>query len=125
MKYSMKASTIILGALLVVSINSCSKSDSDGTVTPPPPVTVNCSGVNPSFSAEVFPLIQAKCATSSCHNAGSTNKGGPLTSYDLINAKSATIKAQVTSGAMPQTGTLSTAEKNAIICWVNNGAANN
>src|SRR5690349_21334282 len=121
MRYNVNKSRYMIGLLMVLSVTSCSKSDSGGTVTPPPPVTTNCSGVNPSFSAEVFPLMQAKCATSGCHNAGSTNKGGPFTSYALINAKSGTIKAQVTSGAMPQTGTLTAAEKSAIICWVNNG----
>jgi hypothetical protein len=126
MKYCGKTGTFISGLLLVISVNSCSKSDSGGTVTPPPPpVTTNCSGINPSFSTEIFPLIQAKCATSGCHNAGSTNQGGPFTSYALINAKSANIKTQVASGAMPKTGSLTTAEKNTIICWVNNGAANN
>jgi hypothetical protein len=35
------------------------------------------------------------------------------------------IKPAVANGTMPKTGTLTTAQKNSIICWINNGAPNN
>ena len=44
----------------------------------------NCQGAANKFS-NVNPIIQSKCANSvSCHAAGSTNVGGPLTNYDLF-----------------------------------------
>ena len=116
---------------LVVAITitqfSCSKSDSDPNNNPTPnPNTINCSGVNPSFSTEVLPLIETKCAINSdCHGSGSTNTGGPLTNHAQINAKAANIKSQVTNGTMPKTGTISSAQKATIVCWVNGGALNN
>ncbi len=125
----MKKIPFICLALLAIGITvsqvGCSKK-SDSNVTPPPVNTITCTGINPGFAAEVLPLILTKCATNSgCHAAGSSNSGGPLTTYAQINARSSNIKSQVSSGAMPKSGSLSTAEKNTIVCWVGNGALNN
>ena len=115
----------LLATAITVSQLGCSKSD-DSNVSPPPTSTISCTGISPGFATDILPLIQAKCATNSgCHAAGSTNSGGPLTTYTQINARASNIKSQVSSGAMPQTGSLTTAEKSAIVCWVNNGALNN
>lgn len=85
-----------------------------------------CTATSAKFAANVLPLMQTKCAINSgCHATGSTNSGGVLMTYAQISARSSNIKSQVAAGIMPQTGSLTTAEKNAIICWVNNGALNN
>lgn len=124
MKKQSFALMVIFSGLFILSQYGCSKSDSSGT--PSTPTTVDCSGVNPGFSADVLPLMTTKCAINSgCHATGSTNSGGPLTTYAQISAKASNIKSQVSSGAMPQTGSLTSTQKATIICWVNNGAANN
>jgi hypothetical protein len=88
--------------------------------------TVNCSAVsNKSFAADVNPIIQSTCNVVSCHAAGSINGPGPLTNYTQVSGASAAIRQAVSTGAMPQGGTLTTAQKNSIICWVDNGAPNN
>ncbi len=88
--------------------------------------TVNCTGVASAFAANVNPIIQSTCATdATCHGVGSANGPGPLLTYTQISGASATIKSAVSSGTMPKVGTLTTAQKNSIICWVNNGALNN
>lgn len=85
----------------------------------------NCNGAANKFS-QVNPIIQTKCAFSpSCHGVGSTNVGGPLTNYDQIKNKAATIKLQVQTGLMPQTGSLTPTELQSIVCWVEAGAPNN
>lgn len=85
----------------------------------------NCQGAASKFS-NVNPIIQSKCAFSSgCHGAGSTNAGGPLTDYNLIKNKAANIKLQVQTGLMPQMGSLTAAELQSIVCWVEAGAPNN
>lgn len=89
------------------------------------PGTVDCSSVNASFTINVQPIIQASCAIAGCHDAASTNKGGPFTSYNLVKNKASIIKSQVTSGAMPQGATLSANQIKLISCWVNSGALNN
>jgi hypothetical protein len=88
--------------------------------------TVDCTGAAKSFSSDVNPIIQASCATNSgCHGSGSNNGPGELLTYsEIFNARSA-IRSAVLSGAMPQNGGLTTTEKNAIICWIDNGASNN
>lgn len=89
------------------------------------PGGTNCVGAANKFS-NVNPIIQSKCAFSpSCHAVGTTNAGGPLTSYDLIKAKASQIKLQVQTGLMPQTGSLTPTELQSIVCWVEAGAPNN
>ena len=84
-----------------------------------------CQGAANKFS-DVNPIIQTKCAINSgCHAAGSSNVGGPLTSYQLIKAKAPQIKLQVQTGLMPQLGSLTPAELQSIVCWVDAGAPNN
>lgn len=89
------------------------------------PGGTNCVGSANKFS-NVNPIIQSKCAfSSSCHAVGTSNSGGPLTSYDLIKAKASQIKLQVQTGLMPQTGSLTATELQSIVCWVESGAPNN
>lgn len=109
-------------------IVSCSKSSSStgGGVGGGGGSTVNCSTVPASFGANVSSIISTSCATNaSCHGGGSTNGPGPLLTHTQISAASAAIKVSVGNGTMPKTGTLTTEQKNTIICWVNAGALNN
>ena len=89
--------------------------------------TVNCATVtNQAFNADVAPIIASSCAiNTTCHAAGSTNGPGALTSYTQISGNAPAIKTAVQSGRMPQTGSLTTGQKNSIICWVDSGAPNN
>ena len=87
--------------------------------------SVNCTGVASAFAANVNPVIQSACATPACHDAGSANGPGPLLTYtQIFNARFA-IKTAVANGTMPKTGTITTAQKNSIICWVDAGGPNN
>jgi len=84
-----------------------------------------CATVPKAFAADVNPLIQTFCNQAGCHNPGSTNGPGPLTNYtEVFNARVA-IRGQVQAGLMPQNTTLTTAQKNTIICWIDSGAPNN
>ena len=104
----------VLGFLFACSKNA----DSAGS-------SVDCSGTAKSFATDVSPVIQAKCAVSGCHPSGSNNGPGELISYsEIYNARIA-IRNAVITGEMPQNGSLTTAQKNAIICWIDNGASNN
>ena len=87
--------------------------------------SIDCSNVPKSFSIDVTPIIQTKCATgSSCHGTGSINGPGELLTYSAIANAHAIIRSAVLSGLMPKNGTLTTAQKNTIICWIDNGAVN-
>jgi hypothetical protein len=89
------------------------------------PFVPNCTGAATSFSSDVNPIFQSVCGQSSCHNSGSVNGPGTLLTYAQINSAKSLIRAAIISGAMPKTGTLSAAQKNSIICWIDAGAANN
>ena len=102
---------------------SCSKSSGGGTGGG---TTLNCATItNKAFAADVSPIIQSTCNVAGCHAAGSTNGPGPLTNHSEVSNASSRIRTAISSGAMPQGTTLTTAQKNSIICWIDNGALNN
>src|ERR1700730_3352897 len=72
-----------------------------------------------AFAANVNPIIQSKCANSpDCHASGSSNTGGPFTTYSQIKNMSNVIHGQLISGLMPKTGSLTSTELLTIICWI-------
>ncbi len=88
--------------------------------------TFSCTGITPTFSADVQPILTTVCSiNSNCHGSGSLNSGGAFTNYTEVNAKKSNIRAQILSGAMPQTGSITQAQVNAFICWIDSGAPNN
>jgi hypothetical protein len=127
---SMKKAFIIIlfifpAALVFIS---CSKSDpspgggSGGGVG----LTFSCAGISPKFVTDIQPILTTVCSiNSNCHATGSTNSGGPLTSYSEVFAKRSNIRAAILAGTMPQSGTITQAQINAFICWIDAGATNN
>ena len=115
--------------LFICTLSSCSKSgsgnSSGGGGGGGGGGTINCTSVPKSFSADVNPIIQSFCNQAGCHNSGSTNGPGPLTNYTQVFNARTSIRAAIFSGTMPQNSTLSTAQKNSIICWIDAGAMNN
>ncbi len=104
-----------LGLLIV----ACTKNAASNFIS-------DCSGTPKAFATDVNPIIQATCVTNSgCHAAGSSRGPGALTTYQQIYNSRAAIRQVVASGSMPENGSLSVAQKNAIICWIDNGATNN
>jgi hypothetical protein len=120
-----KGILVILGSFFLIA--SCSKSGGDGGGgTGGGGTTVDCTGVASAFAANVNPIIQTTCATdATCHGAGSANGPGPLLTYTQIASAAVLIKPAVSSGTMPKVGTLTTVQKNSIICWINSGTPNN
>ena len=125
----MKKTTALTSALIaaIIIFNACSKG---GTTTGGGGTgggkTFSCAGITPKFAADVQPILTSLCATNSnCHAVGSANSAGPLTTYNEVNAKKSNIRSQILSGAMPQSGTISQAQINAFICWIDSGAPNN
>ncbi len=117
--------TILFIALTVVLFNACSKENTGGTNSGGG--TLDCSTVtNKAFAANVNPIIQTSCSTNSgCHGSGSVNGPGALTSYTAIFNARTSIRSAVAGGSMPKNSTLSTSQKNSILCWIDGGAPNN
>ncbi len=108
--------TFIISILLIFTlgtvIHSCKKKNKEDAQVS---YTPSCSSSTPSFSATVKPLIHSACA--SCHSEYST--------YSQISASSSSIRSNVVSGSMPKGTTLSEAQKNSIVCWIDAGKPNN
>ena len=77
-----------------------------------------------SYSAEVKEILTAKCATSSCH-AGNQNPN--LSILSTLHSSAANVKSRIISGSMPPfpNTALTPDEKSKIICWIEDGSANN
>lgn len=114
----------VFSLIPVLILVSCSKDNDDGGGTQNPGTTA-CTNVPKSWSADVNPIIQSTCNQAGCHNAGSINGPGPLTNHAQVAAARSLVRDAVESGRMPQNSTLTTAQKNSIICWIDSGAPNN
>ena len=113
----------LIPALLLVLLTgsfSCKKKENKSSDS----YTPECSGAAPKYSTNVNSIIQANCATASCHGVGSTNGAGQLTAYASVKNSAAAIRASVVSGSMPKGSSLSTEQKNTIVCWIDAGANN-
>jgi hypothetical protein len=123
--------TLLLSALIITSIvlfTACSKSSTSGNGggTGGGGITFSCNGISPKFTTDVQPILNTVCSiNSNCHASGSSNSGGPFTTYAEVNAKKSNIRAQILAGTMPQSGTITQAQINAFICWIDAGAVNN
>lgn len=101
---------LLIVVLISIGIwSGCSKDSTTDTYTP------SCNGTVRSYTTDVAPIIQSACA--GCHQN--------FTTYSQLFAARMSVRSMVVSGQMPQGGILSTAQKDAIVCWIDNGAANN
>ena len=122
MKTTILFTTLII--LCIIIFTACSKSSTtkDGGAG----ITFSCTGISPTFSGDVQPILNTVCSiNSNCHASGTINFGGPLTNFAEVNAQKADIRAQILSGAMPQNTSISQSQINAFICWIDSGAPNN
>ena len=115
----MKKIILIIVSLFIIF--SCSKDTGTGGGG----TTLDCTAVPKSFISDVNPIVQAFCNAAGCHNTGSTNGPGPITNFTQVSTNKVAIRAAIASGIMPKTGTLTTAQKNSFLCWIDNGALNN
>jgi len=114
----MKKIMITGSGFIIVLLLACGK----GKVN----YNADCSGTAKSYATDVSPIIQSYCATNSgCHASGSNNGPGALTTYAQVYSARSDIRTAVANGSMPQSGSLTDAQKNAIICWIDSGASDN
>lgn len=123
-----KTGYMLFLVILAGFLQACVKTDTGdpGSGTGGGTTNLDCSVVtNKSFSADVNPIIQTRCATANCHAAGSTNSPGPLTNYpEIFNARDK-IRNVISLSTMPPGTPLTTAQRGYIICWIDMGAPYN
>lgn len=90
---------------------SCSKSTS---------YTADCSGPAKSYKNDVVPVIKSACLN--CHSNG---VNGDLSDYNTVVLLSSYMRNDIINSSMPLSGSITNAQKNAIICWINSGCPNN
>ena len=100
---------ILIFILLTMSFISCKKNSNSTNFT------TDCSGAAKSYKNDVQPIIQNYCV--GCHSN--------YLSYSQVYSSRDEINNTVGNGIMPRNGSLTSAQKNAIMCWINNGALNN
>lgn len=103
------------------------ENNGQGTTTSPTPPPVGfCDTI--TYNKHIKKIIDANCV--SCHGPSVQQAGVTLTTYAEVKNKAdaGRIKARVIDGQggfMPQGGELTAAEKNLIVCWLNNGKKEN
>jgi hypothetical protein len=95
----------------------------------PDPVTYDCTGLTPTYAADVKSIIDNNCATSGCHSASSHANGKDYSTYALVKSGSEKNSfmgsMQHLSGyeSMPKGASqLSDSLLQTISCWIENGA---
>lgn len=102
---------IAISSISVVMFDACKKNNSSSSGSSN--YTPTCSGT-PSFSITVKPLVNSSCG--GCHN---------YSTYTQISSSASSIKSSIANGSMPKGSTLSDAQKNDIICWIDANSPNN
>jgi hypothetical protein len=75
-----------------------------------------------SYSGKVKAVFVNNCTAAGCHDG---NDLPSLADYLVAKDASGEIKTAVQNGVMPKDKTLSSADKAAIICWIDSGSKNN
>jgi hypothetical protein len=75
-----------------------------------------------SFAADIQPIITSSCAINDCHNG---NQFPDFRVFKNIQDNAANIKKLTGDRTMPDEGTLTQAQIDAIACWVDDGAIQN
>ena len=115
-KHFFSSKGIILVALVAVSffMVQCTKSSSSDS-------SYTCLS-DVSYSKTIKPILDLNCNYAGCHDDVTITS---LANYQFVHDGAAQIKISVLSGRMPKGKALATADKNALYCWIDNGAKNN
>jgi hypothetical protein len=100
-------SLLLLG---LIAFSACKKNNSQGNGTV---YTPSCSGTK-SFKNDVLPILNSSC--NGCHS---------YNTYQSVSSVASSIRSDVANGSMPKNSTLSNSQKDAILCWIDNGMPNN
>jgi hypothetical protein len=101
--------TVFFAVICIAFMSGCKKDSSSNSYTP------DCSGGTKSWNADVKPVMEAGCV--SCHGSYST--------YSAVYASRSSIRSKIADGSMPEGSSLSTGDKDIVVCWIDNGAPNN
>lgn len=90
-------------------------------------VKEDCTGVNATYTNDVKAILDARCASSGCHNGSSSAAGVVLDNYDAAVSESkkdkfiGSIRHSSGYNPMPVGGKLDDVSIKKIACWIQNG----
>jgi len=106
--------------ILILFLGSCGKDAID---------MVDCTGLAPTYTADIKAILNASCATSGCHNAVTKQSNIDLSSYGPASSEShndrflGCIQQKRGYNAMPQDAAKLSQDKiDLLTCWVQNGS---
>lgn len=112
----------VFTAFLMISLMASCKDDDT-------PDTVDCAGLNPTYTNDIKAILDASCTSSGCHNSTDLANGFDFSNYTSAAAISqgnrflGAINHQSGFSAMPQNAPkLSTANIELLTCWVEDGS---
>ena len=128
----MKKILFIVGysACLYLAFQACKKTETvDGGVANSTYINAaDCTGSTPTYTSNIKPIFDSKCATSGCHVGASAAHGLDLSTFDKaksqfnVHAFLCAINQDAGCSKMPQTGSkLPAADIKSITCWAKNG----
>ncbi len=114
--------TCLLIVFIGLSLSSCYYDNEESLY----PNESSCYSPDVSFSLDIKPMIDAKCATAGCHVSGTGRV--VLTSFQSI--KNIAVDGQLENRVliqrdMPPSAPLSRCDQEKLQAWLDNGATNN
>ena len=86
-------------------------------------IDVNAGGV--SYASDASAIIMSSCGTANCHD-GSNSSRSNLTVYSTLFSNRGNVITKLNNGSMPKLpATILPADKETLLCWLNDGAPNN
>ena len=113
--------TFFTGIILGVSMLSSCYYDNKEELYPNTYGTkITCDSANLTYTNSIKTLVDAHCASSSCHAAGGTSPD--LSSYTNVTNNITRVKARaIDLKTMPASGPLTVCEINKLQAWINAG----
>lgn len=118
MKKSIFSSVFLLA--IIVAVSSCKKEET--------PVEYDCTGLTPTYTADIKPILDASCASAGCHSSVNPSEDIDLSTYASTkehgNEDHFLGSIQHLSGYEPMPNgqpKLSDEIIKKISCWVQNG----
>jgi len=87
------------------------------------PAPTSCPSNPPSYLNDVAPILSQAC--SSCHGPDGEESSVPLDTYQDVFQERTIVQVQIESCAMPQGGSLSSAQRSTLLTWLACGAPDN
>ena len=118
--FNFKSFPIALVICFVIIWSSCGKEDID---------TVDCTGLTPTYTTDIKPILDVSCAKSGCHDSVTKQNGFDFSTYNTAKPISqgdrflGAIQRKNGFRPMPDDGPkLSDSKIELLTCWVQNGS---